>query len=336
MNSHVLKELLKLYPKVKVPVDSLAEFYIDTLSQHKTYDWLKPKIKQLEECYEKNGDITKYKFGVSDKLLSFFKGETEETKFISSTIPNFVSNLNNFVLPAFEYEKKSFADFNDKNIYISIDLSEANYSVFKKYSGLSDWFNESTSTEEYSKKTWHWFLNKFWHVDVALSESKSFRQFVLGNTNPKRLARLQEYEMSLIVDSLRTALVENDIVSKTSDEIIVEIVNDEAGEKINLTLKEENYKKIDDIIYVLERMPTLLPTKRTIYKMNGVRNFGEHVRIKTVYDNSLNESYKELFGVVGTRFFMHFRTLLLQEELHENDLLYMNNNYKSKWLIDIN
>lgn len=321
INSHVLKELLKLYPKIKAPIESKADFYIETLSKHESYKWLYPTINKLNDCYNKHGNITDYKFDILNKLVSFFQDN------------KFTETVNNYKLPEFVYDKKNFANYNSHNIYISIDLTEANYSVFKKYSGLNKWFEESTGTATLSNEKWYSFLKFILKVDDAVAESKSFRQFVLGNVSPKKIAKLQEYEMFNIVNNFKTILQDSEIVGTSSDEIIVELIDNGNKHYMNLTIKDDHYKKLDEVIFLIKNLNNSIPVKHVIYKMDGVKNLNEFVKVKTIYDDHLNKQSEELFGVDGNRFFMHFRTLILKEELHENDLLYTHNNYLAKWVI---
>lgn len=313
MTSEMLKELLKLYPKVKIPIESLTEFYVDTLIKHKSFSWLKTKIAEIERFYEVDKlDLTKYKFDISKQILDYFNQDM-----IYCKGKTYIDALNEAEVPNFIYNKKTFNDYKQDRFYISIDLAEANFNVFKKYSKLWIWSKNYYLVED-ALKTWSRMLWEKWEVPPVLNESKSFRQFVLGNTNPKKIAKLQEYEMSKIVTKLLDGVVnESNIVATSSDEIIIELPNNFSKEVINHIIS----------------LQFDMPVKYTIFKMNGVKNLGEHVKIKTIYDNDLNEINKELFGVSGTRFFMHFRTLILNEELHENDLLYMNDGFKSKWII---
>ena len=63
-------------------------------------------------------------------------------------------------------------------------------------------------------------------------------------------------------------------------------------------------------------------------------NYNDHVRIDTVFDtDSLLGKYSELKGVNGNRFFLHFKTLILKEELDERDFLFLNDKHTAKWVI---
>ena len=63
-------------------------------------------------------------------------------------------------------------------------------------------------------------------------------------------------------------------------------------------------------------------------------NFGDSILIKKIYDKKLNTIKAELFGCPGNRFFIHYKTLVLNEELNDLDLLFEPEPGKlAKWII---
>jgi hypothetical protein len=94
----------------------------------------------------------------------------------------------------FDYSKVEFRTKNDINkfedeILLSIDFSQANFNTVKSFdSKIKSEFNGSW--EE---------LCEYLDIHPTLAYSKSFRQIVFGNTNPKRLQKIQHMKNCLCV-----------------------------------------------------------------------------------------------------------------------------------------
>ena len=148
----------------------------------------------------------------------------------------------------------------------------------------------------------------------ALAISKPFRQYVFGNTNPKRLNRMQQ---SLIMEHLEL-LKDFNIVMISSDELIVDQI-----------IVELRNQTLDD----LKNVDWKVPVKFKIFETKYFENYTDKVRIDHIMDDNFNLKYKELKEVHGSRFFIHFKSLILEEELDEKDLLFKNDQKLAKWIL---
>jgi hypothetical protein len=244
-----------------------------------------------------------------DKILEWFNN-TGWIKKLNDIDPNILFKNSDF-------KRKEFNDFKEGKIYISVDLVEANWSVLKKY---------VIGEDILETMNWYEYTTSRFQLHPAVAHSKSFRQYILGNTNPKRLNRLTELAMQKIINTIKEQIPESNIVSINSDEIIME-------EDFLLIELPENTNLVD-IIKILDTLNLDLETRIKIYTMSEYKNHGELVRVKNFYNYQMYPSHKELFAVVGTRFYIHYKNLILGEkELDERDLLYMNGGFESKWII---
>ena len=275
---------------IKIPIYKHADYYIDTLkksAQFKDIDSHIEMFKEYEEYVVANDRTVKY-----DKV----KNITDILSMFHNT--GLVQKLTEWTLPIKSTFKKKGFDPENGKLYLSVDVNEANWTVMKHYLGL-----------DYPK--WEEYILP--HTHPTLAKSKTFRQYVLGNTSPKKFASMQRDITSkhLYMLPLHTA---NSVVMVSEDEIIFEI------------------EKITEVERILS-LEWLVPVKGKIFKTNFHTNYNEHVRLDTVYDNSGTKLYKELKAVNGNRFFLHFKSLVLEEEIDDRDLLFLNDKHEAKWVI---
>lgn len=174
--------------------------------------------------------------------------------------------------------------------YISFDVREANWTVVKHFLNLN-----LPKWEEYSRA----ILN----FPEALSLSKPIRQAVLGMVvNPKRYDSMQKYITWKHLNEIKK-ISDIKIASVNSEEIILEMD------------KDFNVKDYENLNFIV-------PVKKTIFEIKIVQNFGDVIVVKEVLNDDLTLKYKTLYGVNGHRYFIHFKTLILGEELDEKDMLF--------------
>ena len=119
-----------------------------------------------------------------------------------------------------KYQIRQSEVYKSNNIgkeFISIDMNKANFSALVKYA-------KDTGTKFFDSYNYKDFIKQFTEHDY-FAESKYIRQVVFGNCNPKRQITYESYLMS---DLLRTLIdtnmvLESDIYSMCSDEIIIEV-----------------------------------------------------------------------------------------------------------------
>lgn len=279
-DNKTIKELIKLYPKIKIPYFDEYEYYINIC---KTFiPNLSEILSDMNRCTLEH-QISSYKMKKLDEIIQYFKEDKKSSydNFNNIELPKVISNN----LP------KSFSNYEHNENYISIDMCSANWTILSKYIlGIDiDWIN---------------FMMDVFDLDPFLAKSKSYRQLVCGNLNPGRQQAFQKYYMSELANKLSWL----DIKCVSTDEIIIKDCPD------------TNYTAIQAAI---DSMPISFKVK--LFNIQIKKNYGDQIIIK---------NDKELFGVPGNRFYLHYKTLIMQEPLDEKDLYFEPEPHKlAKWII---
>jgi hypothetical protein len=308
-----VQEFQKLF-KLTFPVEGHSDYYINTLMKSPFYAGLGKKVKEFEEFeefVESQGifqHAKSYKLDYAmEKLIDYIKG-TEAYSYLLSH--------------DFGKEKLRTKDElrnNDGNYLVSIDFKSANYSALKSY----DYTNELFDSWE--------ALCKALDIHPCLAGSKSFRQYVFGNTNPGRLQTTQHKKIVKIVDKLIEdhGFEEGDFVFISHDEFIVRLLpsHDLAVNRVNLLNSA--------IGNIIRNEDINMPTHYKIFQNEGIGGAG--MCVQTQYEikgNSLVEKYKTLFKVPGNKFFKYFKKHILNEPLDKRDLMFMSDGEIAVWAED--
>lgn len=209
-----IKEFCKLY-KVHIPYEKEFNYYVATLMKSKEYKDLFDRIAEFRDLEKDGKSVKEYKFKKIDEMVKFIES-TDAYKFLMK----------------FEAQHK----FQSKNIdwdkapkkVVSFDIKQANFTALK----YADPNNQLGNT-------WEELCAKF-DLHPALVNSKAFSQFVFGNTNPKRLQKVQETFTLQLKDLLLEGLLNGDeskILFISHDEIIIEEVPDiyQVSDKFRVT-----------------------------------------------------------------------------------------------------
>jgi hypothetical protein len=110
-------------------------------------------------------------------------------------------------------QQKLYQQDNAEKDFVAIDLKKANFQAFKFFD--RDIIDQCLTYEEFVKKTVPDSFEYFY-------KSKQIRQVIFGNLNPKRQQKVQKYLMSVIMDVLMKAGLDEDAVfSSSADELVV-------------------------------------------------------------------------------------------------------------------
>lgn len=291
--------LQKLYPEFKIPVKKHAEYYIDTL------------IKYM--CVS---------FRTRDLFLDYVKNDNRSTNDLSKQIIEhfapYTERLNNIDMTDIGkgYEQLEFSNYDPNRLYISIDLISANWQSFKHILKLD------------LPEKWNEYVESEFKFHKFISESKSFRQNIFGNTNPKRLQKIQQ---GMMLDILKVIPAEWKVVSRKSDELIIDYgAYDNTGHSMPKIGRYELARLIFDA--------TGYDTRVSFFNMKVFPSYNsELVRVKERFNDYGYRTSQDFYGVSGTRFFMHLKKLYALElgaELDERDLLFEYDNYVAKFILD--
>jgi hypothetical protein len=273
---------------ISVPDLAHFDYYVDQLSKLDRHKDIRELISLYEDAENGFGDLFDFRMKKSIEIIEFL----QNTRAYSDL------NLDNLIK---DYPTSKTFQFDDSKKYISIDMRKANWTVLKSYD--PPFLNELPSTYDD-------LLDRFGMPEI-FKRSKSLRQFIFGNINPRRQGKVQ-----------RT--------------IIQEIINQFSGlDGITLecTKNDEVIYSYTDIGYLKENVLSkidILKFKTKLFRVEKVEDF----RIDYIIDESENILYKEMVGCNGNRFFMLLKKYILNEPIEIRDLYFRVDGNIAIWKID--
>lgn len=308
-------EFEKLF-KVTFPVLEHHQYYIDTLAKNAFYAGLPNVVKEYEQ-FERDvvslgySSVKSYKLDYAlPKLKNYLLGSEAYNNLMSWDIPD-------------KLRTKDELRHHDDKMLMSIDFKSANYSALRTFDSAgelgTDWDD----------------LCSILDIHPTLAKSKSFRQYVFGNTNPKRLQRRQHSNIIKIVDALIKdyGFVDSDFVFISHDEIIVKVVREIHESKgfvqgVGVNIVHVVNTAIGEII---QREGIGMPTH---YKLFINHAIGKGMCVQSIHEikgTSFVLKYDTLFKVPGNKFFKYFKKRILHEPLDRRDLMFTNDGEVAVW-----
>jgi len=276
---------------IRIPVPEHIDYYIETIKKSNE-NIITDKQIELYEKFENEIGINNVK-SFKYKLIE---------KSVSYLKP-ILSKVDVWECPVkFVLETKDFIPEHNK-CYVSFDVKQANWSVAKYFLGL-----DFPSWEEYS-------LNVLGFPE-ALSFSKPLRQAILGQVvNPKRYNNMQKYLTWIHLNEIKK--IDNSlykIASINSEEIVLEIT-----------------KGDNEILNLLKNISWVIENKVNVYDIKIHNNYGDNVIVKEFLDCKWDIKYKSLYSVNGHRYYIHFKSLVLEEDLDDRDMMFKQESKIFKW-----
>jgi len=305
-------EFQKLF-KVNFPVEEHHQYYTDTLMKSEFYAGIGKMIEEYE-LYELFAEEEGYKSARSYKLdyaLPKLKEYILGTEAYKQLIGQHFEKEN-------KLRTKDKIRNNDGEYLLSVDFKAANYNTLRYYDNKNELYHN-----------WEELL-MILDIHPTLAKSKSFRQYVFGNTNPKRLQRVQLIKTLMIVKKLKEDydIPEEDIVFISHDELVIKLDSNEkiaAGQVIVLNGNIASINKKEHID---------MPIHFKVFRNEPI---AAGMCVQTVYDaknSGLSEKHRVLFKVSGNKFFKYFKTHILKEELDKRDLMFMADAEIAVWKVD--
>lgn len=300
-----LAEFEKIF-KVTFPVEEHYKYYIDTLAKSPFYAGLPNLVKEFEQ-YERDVEELGYESAKSYKLdyalprlIDYILGTEAYVNLMSSDL-GIDSKL----------RTKDELINNDEKLLISIDFRSANYSSLKKFDSFGSLGD-----------SWEGLCRDL-DIHPTLSKSKSFRQYVFGNINPKKLQKVQHTSILKIVDSLISnyGFSEDDFVFISHDEFIIkmESVND-----VNMLMSQ--------VGIIIGQEEINMPTHYKIFINHSIGHKGMCVQsIFEIKGGNYCLKYDTLFKVPGHKFFKYFKQRILNEPIDKRDLMFMSDGEVAVW-----
>lgn len=268
-----IKGFCKLFD-INIPEYLEFDYYINQLS--KTYRWknIKDLIKLYEEAESEIDNLYQFRIDKSNELIEFIKSTRA-----------FIDLNDDNLIPDYPTTKNFLYEEGKK--YLSVDIKMANWNVLKKYD--PQFINElGDSYEE--------LLEKF-GLPKLFQNSKSLRQYIFGNLNPKRQMKAQRVIIEDLIQKYKDLNLES--VCIKSDEVIWIIDSEEKIKKVLSTIDQNIFK-----------------TK--IFTVERVGDF----RINSYYNQYNKFTYKEMVGCNGNLFYLNLKKFILNEKIDVRDLYF--------------
>lgn len=192
-------------------------------------------FEQTLKTYENEEDYFNEYSEIKDNAINYLKEKLIE--FQSVDMNEHFPIINQSFTPS-----DIFKENNHNEHFISIDMTEANFSCLKHFD--DDIFPGINNYRE--------FISQFTDEEHFI-KSKYIRQVIFGNQNPKRQTRYQKYIMDNLLTSLLTIVDKELIVSFANDEIVIKSedkkliknirnVVDDFQKKENIRIRFETFK----------------------------------------------------------------------------------------------
>jgi len=278
--------------KVPIPVDKHAEYYIETLARSQEWAHLPGLLEEFKafqaRCPE--GQVGAVRKATMNQLIDYLTSTEAYKAFQAGE----------------HYEPISTCDkrgqFDEWSV-VSIDLVAANFYTFWSFGLPHDTWEDLCESQG---------------VDPLLIKSKSFRQIVFGNLNPKRNQRVQAANMDKIHKSLQETLGDKfHLVFLQHDELIF-VSDGDVDDSVRAS--KEAISQLGEI-----------PARINVHSKQRLGGKGQFV-VQHFDPDTFHMLYKTLFGVPGTRYFIEFKKHILKEPLDERDRLFVNDGKIAMWL----
>ena len=313
-----IDEFAKLY-KLNIPVPEHFEYYIQTLSN--SYEFrdivsLVNEYSDFEEWLEKHDfhNVGHYKMNNVFEILK--KHILESAAY---------GRCQNFDYSETKFFEKDHLKMYEGNYMLSLDFSSANFQSVKIF-----------DDENVLKSSWEELCSSM-HIHPMISRSKSFRQLVFGNLNPKRFQKIHHHYMIKLVDELSSIFPPENIIFVSHDELVMNLGNEES-------VASERVLQIEEVVKLLKEKRVSngdiwLDVKPTIFKMNKI---SKGIYVKAIYtliysiknkNKKLVQLYKTLFGCPGNMYYMNFKEHILEEGIEDRDCLFVLENRIAKWML---
>jgi hypothetical protein len=276
-----IKGFCKLFD-LNIPVYSEFDYYIGQLSKVPKFSNLSNLIKLYEEAESNIDDLYEYRLEKSKEIIEFLKGTRAYEELIyDNLIPDLPTTKN------FHYE--------EGRKYISIDLKKANWLSVKKYD--PHFLNELGNTYEE-------FLDKF-NIPNILKQSKSFRQFIFGNINPKKQIKAQRLMIQGVIDEIGDFL---QLECIRHDEVIY------------------SFDKFSDISSICSDYDNNIYNFK-IFTVDRVEDF----KIENYYNTKGDLTGRSMVGCNGNLYYINLKKHITGESLDIRDLYFRTENRLAIW-----
>ena len=304
-----ITEFCKLF-KIHVPVAQEQEYYFSQLQKSPQYDWLADMVLEFErwerELLQIDSKVEKEKYKYLNQVVDRLRAAQAYTAINSSSLPPKTQD---------QFDRRQ-DDINlifalkTMNIhFVSIDVKSANYTLFSRY-----------DSENKLCSNWKDYILD---LPVPLQKSKSFRQVVFGNLNPKRTQKLIFSDLTLKVKEKIDAYFHHteQCCTLLTDEIIYMFQSEQDAKQFCQNFPQEIEAELGLRLRLTYFLPQLISGKY-FYRADVVED---------IFSDQ-EKKYKKLIGVPGNQFYYYFKKFVLEKEIEERDLFFQQDGQLAKWV----
>lgn len=279
-----IKGFCKIFD-INIPDHDHFDYYISQLSKMNRYSDILDLISRYEKAESDLGDLYEFRMKKSSEIVEFLK---TTRAYNDLTFDNLIKDYP--ISKTFQYQE-------DRK-YLSIDIKKANWTVLKNYD--PPFVNELPNSYDE-------LLDQFGMPDI-FKKSKSLRQYIFGNINPKKQIKAQRVIIQDIIEIIGNSL---NIECIKNDEVIY------------------SYKNIDEVKNTLH----LIDDSKFKIKLFYIKKV-EDFRLDFIIDENEQFLYKEMIGCNGNRFFLLLKKYILEEPFDIRDLYFRMDGNIAIWKVD--
>lgn len=268
-----IRSFCKLF-ELNIPDYQHFDYYISQLSKLDKYRNIYDLIELYKEAESVTDDIFQFKIEKSNQIIDFIKSTRAYNELNEDNLIPDLPTTKNFV-------------YCETKRYLSIDIKKANWYILKKYD--PEFLNELGDSYES-------LLTKF-ELPEVFHYSKTLRQFIFGNLNPKRQIKAQRVVIEDVIQKFKPLNLE--IACIKPDEVIYVVSDD--------VVLQQMLQEIDYSIF-----------KTKIYRVKRESDF----RIHSYYDQLDNFLHKELVGCNSHLFYINLKKYILNKPVEIKDLYF--------------
>lgn len=248
--------------------------------------------------FNEEGEVLDYLQSITDGIVNSIKEKPSYQNFLKA-------DMNKFAIKCNYPSSSIFKECHTGKKLISIDLSKANFQAMNFFDKK---ILEADSYEE--------FIRKYTDEEYIIN-SKYIRQVIFGNLNSKRLGTIEKYMIYQIVEKLEPLGYK--ILLVTDDEIVLE------GD-------EDIY---NNIVNIVSNMPIKVAIElfvlKTLRNENGQPFKSDKFYVKEFISYTDKKNLDFEIKATDSTFYAQFFKLLTNQEINENDLVFVNNEFVAKY-----
>ena len=274
------------------------EYFIDLYDEAFNTKTKLATFKAIVDRFDEEGEVLDYLQSITNSIIANIQEKDSYKNFLNT-------NMNKFAIKSKYPSSSIFKECHTGKELISIDLSKANFQAMN--------FFDKNILES---KTYKEFVQKYTNEEYIIN-SKYIRQVIFGNLNSKRLGTIEKYMIYQIVEKLEE--LDLTILLVTDDEIVLEGNIDIYNKIVDMVSNMDIQVAIELFVLKTLRQPNGQPFKSDKFYVKDFITFTDEKNL--------------MFEIKATdaTFYPQFFKLLTNQEINENDLVFINDGFVASY-----